>query len=410
MKRLLKVLFSCVMLCGIVGLSGCTDKNETPIETIVPYSLSGAVPNEQEKIAIQFAQYIMDKNYDAAYDLMYVPADVYLNKDEFKQVEKNISTMGNTYEILTVSSNSTSVTIDFGKKIGEAYGKAKKGEQPPYLGDSIQGHNKVTIPITTEGIKPIMVGVDSSYITDEVISVHLPAGVEVWLGNKLLDDSSRDNQGYYNITNFVAGEVLELVANSEVEQGKVIRLNLQAKVGDEIADNSSMAPTSIHNGHNAYDYVWETDRVTNEEAAGVVKKSFQAIFDSIILREDFNRATFKSTVMSDKANMEAIKLAYMKCMETLTPTKNTLYTDLICVDFVPYTADECRRRQVVFEMTDTNTMIMYGTMEFTYLRYNRNDDSSSIRSGEISGQVTLTKDDGVWKLVGFDDKMLKNIA
>ena len=410
MNKLFKVILSGVLLCGALCLGGCKNSDETPIETIVPYSLSGATPNEQEKLAIQFAEYIMDKNYSDAYDLMYIPADVYLSKEEFKEVENKISSMGSTYEILTVTSNSTSVTIDYGKKIGESYGKAKKGEQPPYLGDSIQGHNKVTIPITTEGTKPIMIGVDNSYITDEVISVHLPAGVEVWLGNKMLDDSSRDNQGYYNITNFVAGEVLELVANSEVEQGKVIRLNLKASVGETIPDNSSMAPTSVHNGHNAYDYVWQTDRVTNEEAAGVIKKSFQEIFDSIILREDFNRATFKSTVMSDKANMEAIKLAYMRCMETLTPTKNTLYTDLICVDFVPYTEDECRRRQVVFEMTDTNTMVMYGTMRYTYLRYNRSDDSSSIRSGDIAGQVTLTKDDGVWKLVGFDDKMLKNIA
>ena len=122
------------------------------------------------------------------------------------------------------------------------------------------------------------------------------------------------------------------------------------------------------------------------------------------------RATFRDEVMSDKANLETIKVGYMKCLDMFSPSKSTLYTDLTCVEFIPYTPEERKKREVVFEMIDEKTMTIYGVMKYSYIKYNFETDDSTVRSGELKGQVTLTKDEGEWKFLSFDERFLKGVA
>lgn len=402
------IVLAGVLVCAL-ALCGC-NKDEVPIEVIMPVDIENTAFEPAEKVAVNYAEYLKAGDYQNAYNIMYIPDDYYINEQEFESVESKISDMPDSYELINVSSSGDIVTLEYGKKIGESYGKKKKGAEAPYLGDKIQGRESFKLEVTQEGIQPNMVVVDDDLLTDETISVKLPGGVSVWLGGKLLDDTTRDNDGYYNISHFVDTDILTLKADCDVEQGKIINLNLKAEIGEEIVDNASLAPTSVHNGNNAWDYVWETDRITNEEAAEWISGGFQTIFNSVIMREDFMRATFRDEVMSEKSNLETIKVGYMKCLDTFAPTKSTLYTDLTCVEFVPYTAEERQKRGVVFEMLDNKTMRLYGVLKYSYIKYNYNTDDTSVRSGEVKGQVTLTKDEGEWKFLSFDEKFLRGVA
>lgn len=403
-KLIILGILSCAFLCG------CQKGDEIPIETVMPFDFINTTLSAEEQIAVEYVNSIIDGDYASAFEKVYVPDDCFITVEQFEEVEDKVSELYSNAVILDIDSTSKSVSIEFGNKICEDFGKAKKGEEAPYLGDSIQGRTTLDFEISNEGVNPYMITLDKDFVTSEVYYLSIPDGCDLWLGGKLLNDAERDNDGYYKLTNFVDVEVLNLTADCDVEQGKTINLNLGAEVGEIIVDNASLAPTNTHNGCKAWQYVWETDRVTNDEAAAWIKDGFQEIFNSIILREDFNRNTFEDVVMSEKANLEQIKVGYMKCMDTFTPTKSVVYMDLMCVDFIPLTVDERERKQVVFEVIDRNTMTMQGTLKYSYIKYNYASDDSSIRSGEVRGNITLTKDDGEWKFLSFDEKFLRSVV
>ena len=417
--RFSKRAFICSLLMGTIFLGGCgSSAEEDEVEPVVVDPVNLSIPynntfTSAENVGIQFSNFIRNGRYDYAFDLMDVPQGVLFNRQDLENVEQQISELPENYILAKVSSSDTSVTLTYGEKIGEAFSKAKKDTPSEYLGEVITYTYKVKLPISHDGQYANMIGVPSDYLTDDSIYFHAPDFVEVWIGGKQLDDTSRDDNGYYCISDFANGDTLYVKLVSDVES-RELNLNIKADlvdekhpIPDEERDFSTEYPNVMYNGEKAWYYTWDTSRITNNEAMEWVPTGVQAVFDSIINNEEFYNASFHK-IMSKDANFEALKPNYVRIQNNFQPTKSKSYSDLNVISIDAWDEQTLKRKGISFQMLDKHTMSLWVTLKYSYVVTDINGNRS-VKTNTVEGEIDVSKDDGEWKLMGISDKIMKGL-
>lgn len=400
-------------LLSLLLLTGCQkDKDEIepqvvqPVNYSIPYSDTFS---SASNVAIQYSNYIRAGYYDYAYDLINVPDDVLFDRGDLRTVEQSVSSVPTSWILYDVQPKTTYVQLFYGNKIGEAYDKKDN-----WLGDIVKETKSVAVPLGTSGSKQYMIGVDESYLSDEIVAVKLPDFVDVWVGDMLLSDKARDDNGYYLISNFVAGDTLTLRVNSDIESREIV-LNLSGSA-DSKEDTTdgytaylTKAPTGAYAGGKEYNIRWETSRPTNDSAMEYLNnEGLQAIFTSICNQEEFYSGSYLM-VMSENANIEALKPMYNKLADNFKATKTRTYTDLTMISAEAYTEDIMKRRGLAFEVIDRHSMRAWVTIKYSYVVTLKETGEQTVKSGTTEGEVGLSKDNGEWKMLYVSDKLLKGM-
>lgn len=412
MRKLVAAL-CCIGLSATL-LTGC-NKDEIEKTVLTPYDIS--VPyadtfSSAENVAVQFQNYVRLGYWNLAYSLVDMPDDVLLSAEGFNTAENELSTLDDTMQLYAVSASSSTVTLVYYNKVGEAF---SKGKDSTYVGDIVEDLPiAIKMPISNSG-DGYKIGVKDAWVSQDIITLKVPEACSVRIGGKLLDDTARDDDGYYTITHFINGDTLSVDLNSAVEE-KTIVLNRKSASDSENEDTSDNAePSNVvnmsgnHNGYPAYVYEWRTSRTTNDEALEYAKEATQMVFTSICTQEDFYAGSYLS-VMAANANLEAMKPTYIKAQSTYANTSRRIYRDLTVIDLVPWDEKTQNRKGVYWGVRDRNTMSIYVDVSFSYVAELREDGSETVRTGSSSGEITLTKENGEWKLLGISDKILKALV
>lgn len=395
-------------------LSGC-NKDEIEKTVMTPYDIS--VPyadtfSSAENVAVQFQNYVRLGYWNLAYSLVDMPDDVLLSAEGFNTAENELSTLDSTMQLYAVTASSNTATLIYYNKVGEAF---SKGKDSTYMGDIVEDLPiaiKVPISNTGNGYK---IGVKDAWVSQDIIALKVPEACSVRIGGKLLDDAARDDDGYYTITHFINGDTLSVDLNSAVEEKTIVLNRKAASDSGKNDDTGGDEPSNIvnvsgnHNGYPAYVYEWRTSRITNDEALAYAKEATQMVFTSICMQEDFYSGDFLS-VMATDANLEAMKPTYIKAQNTYANTARRIYRDLTVIDITPWDETTQNRKGVYWGMRDRNVMSIYVDVSFSYVAELREDGSETVRTGASSGEITLTKENGEWKLLGISDKILKALV
>lgn len=395
-------------------LSGC-NKDEIEKTVMTPYDIS--VPyadtfSSAENVAVQFQNYVRLGYWNLAYSLVDMPDDVLLSAEGFNTAENELSTLDSTMQLYAVTASSNTATLIYYNKVGEAF---SKGKDSTYMGDIVEDLPiaiKVPISNTGNGYK---IGVKDAWVSQDIIALKVPEACSVRIGGKLLDDATRDDDGYYTITHFINGDTLSVDLNSAVEEKTIVLNRKAASDSGKNDDTGGAEPSNIvnvsgnHNGYPAYVYEWRTSRITNDEALAYAKEATQMVFTSICMQEDFYSGDFLS-VMATDANLEAMKPTYIKAQNTYANTARRIYRDLTVIDITPWDETTQNRKGVYWGMRDRNVMSIYVDVSFSYVAELREDGSETVRTGASSGEITLTKENGEWKLLGISDKILKALV
>lgn len=405
-RKILSLFLLCSCLCGC--LCGCASGKEevesqlvTALNITIPYSNTF---DSAENVAIQYSNYIRNGYYDYAYDLMYIPDNVYFSRESLTELEESISAVPKDYILYDIAVSRDYAELMYGKKIGEAFSNETEGSPSAYLGEVITDTMTAVVPLSTEGSQPFMVGVDTAYLSDKEIAFRLPNFCTVSIGGKLLDDRGRDDEGWYKISNFVESPTMTLHISSAVED-KDITLSLAESA--ENVDYSLLYSNVIYENMPGYDYRWETSRLTNNDAMEWVKGGVQAVFDSIMNKEEFYTGSYLS-VMSKNANLEKLKPHYTRISKNFLATKTRDYKDLTVISVTPWGDETLKKKGYAFEVLDRTTMRIWVDITYSYVVV-PTDGLETVKTGTISGSIDLSKDDGEWKLLEFSDKMLKGM-
>ena len=401
-RKVLCLLLLCTCLCG------CNNTAET-VEPQVVTALNVTIPynntfDSAENVAIQYSNYIREGHYDYAYDLMHIPNDVYFSKDSLAELEASVSAVPSNYILYDLYEGNGYVTLMYGEKTGEAFSHETEGNPSTYMGEVVTNLMEAIVPISTEGDKPFMVGVDTAYLSDRTIAVRLPEYCTVSIGGKVLDDTSRDDNGWYKINNFVESPTMTLHVKSAVEEKDII---LCIDPEADYAEYNLLYSNVDYEGNLGYDCRWETSRLTNEDAVDWLHTGVQAVFDSIINNEDFYTGSYLS-VMSENANLEALKPQYTRIAKNYLPTKTKTFKDLTVISVTPWDEETMRKKGYAFEVLSNTTMRVWVDISYSFVIEDVTG-SETVKTGAITGSIDLSKDNGEWKILEFSDKMLKGM-
>lgn len=419
-----KVRLGCIAVLATVLLTSCGKRDEGYVEPVVVQAVDLSIPYSEtfsspENVAIQFQNYVRGGYWEYAYSLMDVPESVLFNCNDLESAEKDLLDIPSDWILYKVSSTNTSVKLSYGCKIGEAYSKAKKDTPAEYLGEVITDTATLTFPLSTEGSKPNMIGVKEDYLTDMQIALRVPDFCDVRIGGKLLDDTSRDDEGYYIISDFVGADYLTVSLSSDIEEKEIV-LNLKAtplknESGRDIASSendereyTTETATGYYQGLYAWDYLWDTSRITTDEAMAWVETGIQAVFTSIINGEDYYTGSYQS-IMSKNANKEAMKAQYTRVAKNFEEQTHRKYSDLTVVSVTPMDERTMRNRGVGFRVIDRHTMSTWVSVSYTYVVLDKRTGEQSVKTGTVEGEVDLSKDDGEWRLMNISDRLLKGM-
>jgi hypothetical protein len=403
------IAYICSILVLSCTLSGCGDEVETYV--MEPYDLSVSYSDtftSAEACAVQFQNYIRAGYWNLAFSLINMSDDVLLSAEGFNTAENEISELPDDWVLYDVSKTSSGVKLTYGEKISEAYSRGKDGT---YIGDVVDYVLSIDIPIVEGASGGYAIGVKDKWVSQDVIALKVPDYCSVRIGGKLLDDTSRDDAGYYLITHFVNGDTLSVELGSAVES-KTIVLNRKSSTdnGDTSDDDTTMINSAgQHMGYPAYVVTWETSRITNAEALEFAESAVQKVFTGICNQEDFYTANFIN-IMGSNANLEAMKPYYIKAQSSYENTARRIYKDLTVVSLTSWDDDTMRRKGVSWCMQDRDTMSIWVDLSYSYVIETIETGEVNVRTGDASGEITLTKENGEWKLLGISDKILKAIV
>lgn len=411
-KTILLLVFCVLLVSGGIFFKVITDKQKADTSFITQaYNIE--IPLEQtntsaENVAVQYANYILGRHYEAAYSLVEVPEGTIYTMSNMIASEVDLDALPNDYILIDATAKSDGVTLKYAKKLGEAF---KNDETNTYIGESCDTPCNIFVPIVNKGPTHFKIGVRTEKLSSEQIALKVPKGTIVYAGGTLIPDALLDNDGYYTLSNYVVSDTLDLKLISDVET-KEVTMDLINSYDDVLTTNSPaelrmLQSNDTHLGLKAWNYRWKTDRETNDEAIAYAKTATQAVFDSIIKQQDYYTADFQS-VMSEKANTEAMKVYYMRLCDNFKSTKSKTCSDLKCVVIQAMPEETMHRKDFAFEMLDTHTMLLHVDMNYSYIVTTEGEDRP--RKGSVSGEIKLTKDNGEWKLLCIDDNILKAIS
>lgn len=411
-NRKIYALLSILMSATI--LSACGKSETTAMEPVVMQPVNFSIPyantfDSAENVAIQYQNYLRNGYWEYAYDLIDVPKEILFNCADLQGIETDISTLPSNWELVKVGSTGSSVNLTYGEKTGEAFSKGSKNEESAYLGDIITNLATITLPLSTSGSKPYMIGVSDKFLSEQSIAVRIPDHADLWIGGKLLDDASRDDNGFYTISDFVGGDLLTIKLGSDIEE-KEITLDLTVAPFQEvdITNFDVMICTGEYHKLPAWDIRWETSRLTNNEALSYIPEAVQVVFDSIINSEEFYSANFNK-VMSKDANLEELKAQYVRLCKDFSGSKTRDYENLTVISVEPMSEEDMKRKNLAFEILDKHTMRTWVTIKYNFEVHDKSTGEVTVKTNVIEGYVDLSKDDGQWRLMGISEKMLKNM-
>lgn len=401
------------MLCSILLLlTGCKQDKTAVTESIVQaydtHIALDAVHKSATNVAVQYANYMRNGYYDAAYDLVFVSDGVFYTKEDMQQVDM-LSELTNKYILTDVTASSSSVILTYREKIGEAYTPVKKETPATYIGEVCTTEKKIVVPVV-EYNGAYYVDVNSDYMSTEQIALKVPDNCSVWFGDVLLDSTKRDDNGYYILSEYLATGYKTVQLSSAVEDRKLL-LILDEEETEIPVDQASITvynEETLYNGLRTFVYDWEVSRNTQEDALNFVKPTVQTLFDDVMNATDFyDSVTYAQ--LANCGNAESVKPEYMKLVTYYADTKSREYKDLVCVD-VQFTPDDIMQRKGYKNvMLDNNIMQLHVELDYSYLITSSLTDVTTPHTGTVSGYIYLTKENGSWKLCNIEDRLLKNI-
>ena len=416
-KRKHKNAVVCTILCVCCLCTACGKKaQEKPIEVVQAYDYGIALPEvhkSAENVAVQYANYLREGWYDAAFSLISLPDNAYYTKEDMLSVESSLTDLRENYILYSVKQSGNTVKLTYGNKIGEAYSKVKRNTPAEYLGEAIQGTLTVDVPVVQLSDGAYAVDVREAYFTDEQIALHVPDGVSVWFGGTLLDATQRDSDGCYILSDFIASGVTHVKLTSAVEENEIV-LVLDAD-SDEVkemsaVDNELVYPEAeLYKGIRRWNYKWIAGRETQASALEYTKAVLQNLYTAAETQTDFYDSTVSSQFI-DAATAESVKAPYMQLSNAFVDTKTKDYRDLTCISVNLAPDDFMQKKGYTNEIINGGILRLYVETEYSYVTYSVTADSTTPHTGTSKGYVYLTRNtDGEWRLAGFDTSVLKTV-
>lgn len=393
----------------------CACKKEVEESILQAYDTHIALTDintSAENVAVQFANYMRNAHYKAAYDLIVIPDGVFYTEEDMKNTQALEFEKLSSKDILTdVTASNNNAILTYSTKIGEAYTRVKrKTDVADYIGEVCTSSKKIVLPINkTE--KGYYVGVNEDYITKEQIALKVPDGCDVYFGDTLLDKRTRDDDGYYILSEFLATDTKTVILKSAVESRKLLLILKEPDEMPAIETDTIIvkAEKDTHNGLTSYVYNWEVSRETVNSSINYVTEVMDVLFQDIMNCTDFYESEVYQMLDTSVGNGEQIKPEYLKLTNYFVNTNTKTYSALTCVDVSAVDADTLRRKQQSNVMLNNDLMQVYVNIDYSYLSNSTITGVTSPHTGTVTGYICLTKRDGVWKLCSIDEKILKNI-
>lgn len=397
------------VLCLTLG--ACSKGETVEQEVVQAYPTNIALSDIQQSaanVAVQYANYMRNGYYDAAFDLVYLTAETYYTKDDMVAVD-TVAGIGSKYILTDVSATDTAAILTYREKVGEAFTKEKKNAHSEYLGEICTTEKKVVVPIeVVDGT--YYIGVSEDFMSQEQIALKVPDGCDVWFGDTLLNPDNRDDNGYYILSNFIAGDFKNVRLTSAIEDRELLLvLNDDADLGEKYANIIVVnADAKAYDGLRSYTYEWQVSRETVNSAVNYSKEVLQILFDDIINGTEYvNSMTAREIAIT--GNAEQIKPDYLKMLNYYVDTNTKAFSDLTCVDVSIPDEDTMRRRNYVNKLIDRNTMQLRIDVDYSYLSTSLLTNTTTPKTGTVSGYIYLSKENGKWKLSEIDSSLLKNV-
>lgn len=413
----LSITLTALLCAATMSLTACGNKQQEVEETVVQaYDFGIPLTEVHESavnVATQYAGYLREGYYDAAYALVELPANTYYTKADMQSVESDLINMSADYILVSAAKSGTNVKLTYGRKVGEAYSHAKKDTPAEYLGEIIKETKVITVPTVQTANGGFAVDVRESSFTDEQIALHVPDGVSVWFGGVLLDPVQRDDDGCYILSDFIASGVAHVTLKSAIETRDIVLiLDESSAEAEELsaANNTLVYPDEErYNGIRRWNYNWTATRETQTSAVQYAKQVLQELYSAAENQADFYDTQVKNLFI-DSAAAENVKAMYMQLCNAFTDSKSKDYKELTCVDVHLADDEYMQKRGYTNEIIDGDILRIYVETEYSYVTYSVTADSNTPHTGTSKGYIYMTKNvDGVWRLCNLDTSVLKTV-
>lgn len=407
-----KIKILSIVSLTMLMLSGCVKKDVVPQQVVSRYNIEiplSEVQMSAENVAVQYVNYIVSGYEDAAYDLVQIPDSVYYTKENMLSAEKEVKALSSNYILYKVRKVGDNVILTYGLKKGEAYTKATKTQASEYIGEIVTQTKEITIPVVDIGNGRYGINVHMEYMTTEQIALKVPDNVDVWFEGVLLDKHSRDDDGCYILTNFIATDYAKIKLQSAIEERDVYLVLNDAAQELNAAENVLLYPNAeLYNGVRRWDYKWTAQRETIENAVQNIKILMQNLLTASENQTDFYDKTVQD-LFKDSSTAENIKTEYIKLSNAYMDTKTKEFKDLTCVDIRLIDKETMAKKQLTNEITANDILQVYVELEYSYVTYSKTTDITTPHTGTTRGYVYLTRENNEWFIIDIDSSLLKAI-
>lgn len=413
----INIALTALLCAATIAMTAC-DNKQSEIEETVVQAYDFGIPltevNESAvNVATQYAGYLREGYYDAAYALIEMPANTYYTKADMQNVESDLVNMTADYILISASKSGTNVKLTYGRKVGEAYSRAKTDVPAEYLGEVIKETKVITVPVVQTANGKFAVDVRKASFTDEQIALHVPDGVSVWFGGVLLDSTQRDDAGCYILSDFIANGIAHVELKSAIETRDIVLILDESSVEAEslsAANNTLVYPEEeLYNGIRRWTYNWTATRETQTSAVQYAKEVLQELYNAAENQADFYGTSVKELFI-DSAAAENVKAMYMQLRNAFTDTKSKDYKELTCVDVHLADDDYMKKRGYSNEIIDGDILGIYVETEYSYVTYSVTTETNTPHTGTSKGYIYMTKTaDGTWRLCNLDASVLKTV-
>lgn len=416
-KTKMSIALLALLCTATMTLSACGSKTQEVEETVVQAYDFGiplsAVHETGVNVATQYAGYLRAGYYDAAYALIEVPANTYYTKTDMLSVETDLLNLTDDYILVSAVKSGNNVKLTYGRKIGEAFSKAKKETPAEYIGEVIKETKVINIPTVQTVNGGFAIDVRESSFTEEQIALHVPDGVTVWFGGVLLDPVQRDDGGCYILSDFIDVGIAHVKLVSDVEARDIVLvLDVESNDAESLsaADNVLVYPDAeMYNGIRRWTYNWVATRETQTAAVQYIKRVLQELYSLAENQVDFYDASVQNLFI-DTETAENVKAMYMQLCNAFIDTKSKDYKELTCVDVSLADDTFMQKKGYSNEVVDGNLLRVYVNTEYSYVTYSMTADANTPHTGTSKGYVYITKNtDGEWRLCNLDNSVLKTV-
>lgn len=436
-KQILRLMILS-MLMGVLSVNtGCTKEEEVVTEatyyTVCSEEPSSEMLSAEDKV-LEYIRLIRTGETEEAYKMIKVGTDLFTYSTyQMTGVIEEIQSIGDR-TLYSIQNTGGSIKLLYGIKTGEKYSELtrkekKQGVEPTYLGDYIADIVEIEVYVTLDEENNWHISMPESQFSDEVIALKVPKGVRVYVGDVLLDSRLRDDYGFYLITDFLAMDTLKVTLETDIEI-KDIELDITPPPapiqmtdtsGNIYYDTSNIIPkensTEHPEGYMAFDYTdWQCFRQTEEDACDWLKVALQVVYSSYQKQQKDIYTSDLAQIFSKSANIEEIKPYYAKYISNYEPTKTRRYTDCTIIDVTQVDEKVMTKKEQSNKIVDVSTMWLYVNIEYSYFIEQIDSEtkeviSRNIRSGVIENvKVSLTQDEGKWRLVDIEKKFFTGLA